>query len=170
MLTVSFNLSTIKRRKVLIEELQQSVASLNQENRDLRGLNEGLRYELQAVMLENRHLRMFAGQTYPHGSPGPGVPHYPPPPGAGRGAPWMPGVHGQSPMPMGMGGPPPMGAQQPVMGGPSPVGAQPPMMSGTSPQRPNGEGGSESDASSPPGPDSKDGPESEGEKKESGYF
>jgi hypothetical protein len=164
MLTISFNLSTSKRRKVLIEELQQSVASLNQENKDLRGLNDGLRYELQAVMLENRHLRMFAGQTYPHESPGPGGPHYPPPPGAGRGAPWMPGVPGQSPMPMGMGGRPPMGAQQPVMGGPSP------MMSGTSPPRPNGEGGSESDTSSPPGPDSKDGPESEGEKKESGYF
>jgi hypothetical protein len=125
---------------------------LTQENKDLRGVNEGLRYELQAVMLENRHLRMIAGQAYPHGPPGPGVPHYPPPPGAGRGAPWMPGVPGQPPMPMVMGGPLPIGAQQPMMGGPLPMGAP-------SPPRPTGEGEYESDASSPPRPDSKDGPE-----------
>lgn len=91
----------MKRRKLLIEELQQSVAGLTQENKDLRGVNEGLRYELQSVMLENRHLRMLA-QTYPAG------PLFP---GAGRGTVWMPGIPparppmgGQSPRPTGVGG------------------------------------------------------------------
>mmetsp|Transcript_26955 Transcript_26955/g.65454 ORF Transcript_26955/g.65454 Transcript_26955/m.65454 type:complete len:359 (-) Transcript_26955:138-1214(-) len=47
-----------QRRKILIEDLQRTVAGLSKENTDLRKSNEDLRVQLKAILLENHQLRM----------------------------------------------------------------------------------------------------------------
>ncbi|KAL3938328.1 MAG: hypothetical protein SGBAC_006743 [Bacillariaceae sp.] len=47
-----------QRRKILIEDLQRTVAGLSKENTDLRKSNEDLRVQLKGILLENHQLRM----------------------------------------------------------------------------------------------------------------
>lgn len=47
-----------QRRKILIEDLQRTVAALSKDNTDLRKSNEELRVQLEATMLENHQFRM----------------------------------------------------------------------------------------------------------------
>eukprot|EP00429_Kryptoperidinium_foliaceum_P005577 CAMPEP_0176021496 /NCGR_PEP_ID=MMETSP0120_2-20121206/10438_1 /TAXON_ID=160619 /ORGANISM="Kryptoperidinium foliaceum, Strain CCMP 1326" /LENGTH=309 /DNA_ID=CAMNT_0017354609 /DNA_START=123 /DNA_END=1052 /DNA_ORIENTATION=+ len=47
-----------QRRKILIEDLQRTVAALSKDNGDLRKSNEDLRVQLEAVLLENHQFRM----------------------------------------------------------------------------------------------------------------
>jgi hypothetical protein len=47
-----------QRRKILIEDLQRTVAGLSKENTDLRKSNEDLRVQLKTILLENHQFRM----------------------------------------------------------------------------------------------------------------
>eukprot|EP00980_Cylindrotheca_fusiformis_P009194 scaffold2003_cov139-Cylindrotheca_fusiformis.AAC.10 len=47
-----------QRRKILIEDLQRTVAGLSKDNSDLRKSNDDLRVQLKTVLLENHQLRM----------------------------------------------------------------------------------------------------------------
>jgi hypothetical protein len=47
-----------QRRKILIEDLQRTVAALSKDNTDLRKTIDELRVQLEANMLENQHFRM----------------------------------------------------------------------------------------------------------------
>lgn len=48
-----------QRRKILIEDLQRTVAALSKDNNDLRKNNDDLRSQLEATLLENRQLRQI---------------------------------------------------------------------------------------------------------------
>ena len=48
-----------QRRKILIEDLQRTVAALSKDNNDLRKNNDELRTQLEATLLENRQLRQI---------------------------------------------------------------------------------------------------------------
>ena len=47
-----------QRRKILIEDLQRTVAALSKDNTELRKSNDELRVKLEATMLENHQFRM----------------------------------------------------------------------------------------------------------------
>jgi hypothetical protein len=47
-----------QRRKILIEDLQRTVAGLSKGNTDLRKSNEDLRVQMKSILLENHQLRM----------------------------------------------------------------------------------------------------------------
>jgi hypothetical protein len=47
-----------QRRKILIEDLQRTVAALSKDNTELRKSNDEMRVKLEATMLENHQLRM----------------------------------------------------------------------------------------------------------------
>lgn len=46
-----------QRRKILIEDLQKTVASLSKDNADLRKTNEDLRFQMKFLLLENKQIR-----------------------------------------------------------------------------------------------------------------
>ena len=48
-----------QRRKILIEDLQRTVAALSKDNNDLRKNNDEIRSQLEAALLENRQLRQI---------------------------------------------------------------------------------------------------------------
>lgn len=48
-----------QRRKILIEDLQRTVAALSKDNNDLRKSNDEIRSQLEAALLENRQLRQI---------------------------------------------------------------------------------------------------------------
>ena len=48
-----------QRRKILIEDLQRTVAALSKDNNDIRKNNDDLRSQLEAALLENRQLRQI---------------------------------------------------------------------------------------------------------------
>ncbi|VEU40487.1 unnamed protein product [Pseudo-nitzschia multistriata] len=48
-----------QRRKILIEDLQRTVAALSKDNNDLRKTNDEIRSQLEAALLENRQLRQI---------------------------------------------------------------------------------------------------------------
>jgi hypothetical protein len=47
-----------QRRKILIEDLQRTVAALSKDNTDLRKSNDDLRVQLEATLVENHQFRM----------------------------------------------------------------------------------------------------------------
>jgi len=49
-----------QRRKILIEDLQRTVAALSKDNNDLRKNNDEIRSQLEAALLENRQLRQIS--------------------------------------------------------------------------------------------------------------
>lgn len=60
-----------QRRKILIEDLQRTVAALSKDNGDLRKSNEELRVQLEATLLENHQFRVqqqLAGAQGNHGA------------------------------------------------------------------------------------------------------
>lgn len=48
-----------QRRKILIEDLQRTVAALSKDNNDLRKTNDEIRSQLEAALIENRQLRQI---------------------------------------------------------------------------------------------------------------
>jgi len=48
-----------QRRKILIEDLQRTVAALSKDNNDFRKNNDEIRSQLEAALLENRQLRQI---------------------------------------------------------------------------------------------------------------
>lgn len=95
-----------ERKKRLISDLQDSVTVLSEENKQLKAMNETMRFELQTVMLENQQLRLIAGQAFPQGLPFlPGA--------SACGAGWMQqpnALPGTMNVPMGGGSAPPLDA------------------------------------------------------------
>lgn len=61
-----------QRRKILIEDLQRTVAGLSKDSTDLRKSNEDLRVQLKTILLENHQLRMQQQQQQQQ-LPGPKV-------------------------------------------------------------------------------------------------
>jgi hypothetical protein len=55
-------LESRQRRKVLIEDLQKQVASLNKETTELGAINETLRVQLESSLSENQQLRLMISQ------------------------------------------------------------------------------------------------------------
>jgi len=48
-------------------ELQQTVERISEENKELKAVNETMRFQLQTVFMENQQLRMICGQALPQG-------------------------------------------------------------------------------------------------------
>eukprot|EP00529_Nitzschia_sp_RCC80_P016760 CAMPEP_0113462288 /NCGR_PEP_ID=MMETSP0014_2-20120614/12004_1 /TAXON_ID=2857 /ORGANISM="Nitzschia sp." /LENGTH=676 /DNA_ID=CAMNT_0000354125 /DNA_START=290 /DNA_END=2320 /DNA_ORIENTATION=- /assembly_acc=CAM_ASM_000159 len=58
-----------QRRKILIEDLQRTVAALSKDNADLRSLNQDLQQQLEVTLIENRQLQAKLGVATNNSSP-----------------------------------------------------------------------------------------------------